>query len=137
MIPEPVNTETDNERKEAPDIDRDWHPSDDEDEDKETYLEPPAPEVGMELLRAGVAARVKQHLEPTDCPRDMIEPFTNAVTEFTERMIIKFAAGQREHGGDFREINEDVNLEQEIIDLTMYGPILRRLRRAHLKLDIG
>ena len=103
---------------------------------EEIYLPPPTPEPGTELLRAGVASRIQLHLGDTDCPPDMFEPLTNAITEFTERMIIKFAAGQREHGGDFREINEDVNLEQEMIDLIFYGPILRRLRRAHIKFEL-
>jgi hypothetical protein len=102
----------------------------------EEFLDPPAVDAQMELLKAGITARVNHHLRATDCPQDMIQPFADAMTEFVERAIIKFSNGQKEHGGDFREINEDINLEQEVIDLVMYGPILRRLRRSYLKINL-
>lgn len=100
-------------------------------------LPPPEPNREYEALRGAIQLRVIHHLGPTDCPQDMLEPLAAAVTEIIERMIIKFAEGQKEHGGDFRDLlNADLAMEQELIDAMFYGPVLRRLKRNFLKIEI-
>lgn len=103
----------------------------------EEVLPPPEPDRAYEALVGAVQLRVIHHLSPTDCPADMLQPLATSIAEVVERMIIKFADGQREHGGDFRNLlNADLAMEQELIDAMFYGPILRRLKKAYLKIDI-
>lgn len=103
----------------------------------ETILPPPEPNREYEALRGAIQLRVIHHLAPTDCPADMLQPLAASIAEIVERMIIKFAEGQKEHGGDFRDLlNADLAMEQELIDAMFYGPILRRLKRNFLKIEI-
>lgn len=64
--------------------------------------------------------RIREHFEPTDMPADFIEKFIPVFTQSIDNALIKFAKGQREHGGDIRDRDLEADETQEIMDLFLY-----------------
>ncbi len=79
-------------------------------------------------FEAAVAARVHYHMSQTDMSRENIEKLMKIVPQRFDFMLQKFADGQREHGGDFSQVDHTAEAFNEISDLFWYvlGPLLRR-----------
>jgi hypothetical protein len=51
---------------------------------------------------------------------NIAEHMANSLTDFVELAIKKFVVGQREHGGDIRTKNLNVELYKEMLDMFWY-----------------
>lgn len=67
-----------------------------------------------------IGRRIREHFERTDMPADFIEKFIPVFAQSVDNALIKFAKGQREHGGDIRDRDLEADETQEIMDLFLY-----------------
>lgn len=73
-----------------------------------------------ELLYSAVYAIAHRELSDTTCPPDFIPKYAALKTQRICEQIRKFANGQREHGGDFRNCDHLPQLIEEIDDAGEY-----------------
>ena len=73
-----------------------------------------------EALQSAIRDRFIHHVKDTDIPPDSIPQWSAVLSQFVDNMMAKFAAGQREHGGDLRTRPPEIDMRQEIIDLSWY-----------------
>jgi hypothetical protein len=101
----------------APDNDIDLEAADSSETADHT---PPIVHTSLTDLRAAIKARFGHHMQDTDAPADIVDVYSDALADFIEEWFIKFAAGQREHGGDLRERDMRMDQRKELQDLLSY-----------------
>lgn len=74
-----------------------------------------------DMLAKAIEARFLHHVADTDIPPDAIPQWSAVLTQFVDDCMAKFAAGQREHGGDLRTRDVRNEIKQEIRDLIWYS----------------
>lgn len=67
-----------------------------------------------------IGRRIREHFDATDMPPDFTEAFIPVFAQGIDNALAKFAAGQREHGGDIRDRDLEHDESQEIMDLFLY-----------------
>lgn len=78
-------------------------------------------ETHFDVLRKAIIERFRHHLQDiADCPQDYPETFGNELAQWCEDAMLKFADGQREHGGDLRDRDVEADARQEDIDRFWY-----------------
>lgn len=95
----------------------------------------PATRDSYEALRLAINARARLHFIPADVPLDLIPQFADAFTARVDRILQKFADGQRKHGGDIRERLMKHDRGQEIDDLLVYD-IVEDLQGSYVKIRV-
>lgn len=110
-----------------------------QDNDPRPQLDPPDPSYlspkNYDLFVDAIRGRVELHFAGIEFPPDFAELYSKVLAAWIDTAIQKFAAGQIEHGGDFRDIDHIANLEEEIIDASQYL-IGLKMKRAYLQLSI-
>lgn len=94
--------------------------------DNTEYLQPDEPcspiadSLSFSTFAAAIRARGMEHFDDTEIDADFAEKFLNRFAVMADEALMKFAAGQREHGGDIRERNLRREMRMEILDLLCY-----------------
>lgn len=81
---------------------------------------PPVLHTSLTELRAAIKTRFGHHMQDTDAPDDTVAVYSDALADFLEEWFIKFANGQREHGGDLRQRDTRIDQRKELQDLLSY-----------------
>lgn len=74
---------------------------------------------------SAIKERTRTLLDGCGTPQDLIDLFGAALAEEVDAILLKFAAGQRKHGGDIRDRNMMAELQQEIRDALVYTVVAR------------
>lgn len=73
-----------------------------------------------ERMRDAIVTRTRELLAGIGTPEDIIDPLGLNLTEWVDGMLLKFRAGQLEHGGDIRDRPLRHEMIAEIRDLSIY-----------------
>lgn len=67
-----------------------------------------------------ICRRIHDHFDKTDMPPDFTAAFGPVFAQAIDNALVKFAKGQKEHGGDIRDRDLEHDETQEIMDLFLY-----------------
>jgi hypothetical protein len=80
-------------------------------------------------LQSAVLARCVAHLHPVGVAPDLIVLWAEEMVRDIEEGLVKYAKGQLEHGGDFRDCDHLKQAVDEVTDLVNYMRGMRLVRK--------
>lgn len=82
---------------------------------------PPIMHTSLTDMRIAIKARFAHHMQDIEgTPTDIVDVYSDAMAAFLEEWFIKFAAGQKEHGGDLRDRDTRLDRRKELLDFLSY-----------------